>query len=281
MSAATRQLASTKVVGRRFGAAVIDLALVGAAISTLFFIGAERAGTGGNAFACADLQQSNAVSNCVAIGDTLYYLEGAAAVRFGIVCLAVWLTFLAIIPALLGGSLGKMMVGLRVVDRFGSQAGIGRHLGRWVLFAVDGFPYCFPIVGVAMVAASKTNQRVGDRAAGTFVVAAGEVGRPVIDTPTTRPVVWSPPAANVPPGATSWSPPGLTGPQSAPSTAAPTPASAAPGSGTPQSVGPSAAGLPPGAEMRWDERWNAWLYWDPASRRWLRHDQATNQWIPI
>ncbi len=39
--------------------------------------------------------------------------------------------------------------------------------------------------------------------------------------------------------------------------------------------------LPPGAEMRWDDRWNAWLYWDPSARRWLRHDPATNQWIPM
>lgn len=267
-------LASTGVVGRRLGAAALDAALIGVIVAGVYFAGATTADTGGDALACADLQASGGASNCVPIGDTLYYYEGAAAVRFWVVGVAVLLTFLAIIPALLGGSLGKMVAGIRVVDRFGSPAGFGRHIGRWLLLAVDWFPYCFPIVGVATLAASKTNQRLGDRAAGTFVVGASEVGRPVLQVPIATPSMWAAPTTAAPTAATPWAPPGL-----APSQPPPTWGTAPPGAAA--MADPPAPGSPPSGTVQWDERWNAWLYWDPTSRRWLRHDPATNQWIPI
>ncbi len=86
---------------------------------------------------------------------------------------------------------------------------------------------------------------------------------PIADAPAE-----SVPSTTVQPESAGWAAPTpTTVPAPAP---APAPAQQAP-----------AMNLPPGAEMRWDERWNAWLYWDPTAQRWLRHDPATNQWIPM
>jgi uncharacterized RDD family membrane protein YckC len=106
-------------------------------------------------------------------------------------------------------------------------------------------------------------------------------GQPV--TPT-----WAAPEPAVPTetspsvdGPTESVPPTMTQPES-PGWAAPTPAVAPTPAPAPQPTQQAPAmSLPPGAEMRWDERWNAWLYWDPTAQRWLRHDPATNQWIPM
>jgi uncharacterized RDD family membrane protein YckC len=271
-------LASTRVVGRRLGAAALDAALLAAVVAAVFVAGATTAASG-EALGCADLQDSGGASSCLVLGDTIYSYEGAAAVRFWAVAVAVWVTFYAALPALLGGSLGKLLTGLRVVDRFGSPAGFGRHLGRGLLFGADGFPYCFPVVGVAMIAASTTHQRAGDRVAGTFVVAASDVGRPVIAVPIATPSLWAPPATAAPQAPTPWSPPGLPASQAAPTWRSEPTWGSGPQGATTTPIPPAPEPQPSG--VRWDERWNAWLYWDAGSQRWLRHDPATNQWIPI
>ena len=74
--------------------------------------------------------------------------------------------------ATFGGSLGKLATGLRVVDEHGDFISWGQSLGRNVLRVVDMFFFC--LVGLVAIATSPTHQRVGDRAAGTYVVVRDE-----------------------------------------------------------------------------------------------------------
>jgi uncharacterized RDD family membrane protein YckC len=76
-----------------------------------------------------------------------------------------------------GASPGKSLVGLRVVDATGQPCGTGKAATRWVLWIVDGFPYCVPLVAFFMVFTNADQRRVGDRVAGTWVIDRHQVGR--------------------------------------------------------------------------------------------------------
>ena len=72
------------------------------------------------------------------------------------------------LEALGGQTLGKKIVGTRVVSDRGSDLTTGQVLVRTVMRVVDGFG--FYVVGFIAVLASSKNQRVGDMAASTRVV---------------------------------------------------------------------------------------------------------------
>src|SRR5919202_6282224 len=84
----------------------------------------------------------------------------------------VWLllafAYYAATEAALGGSPGKLVVGLRVVDDDGCAISWGQSLVRNLLRPID-FLFVHLMAAVA-VWASPTRQRLGDRAAATFVV---------------------------------------------------------------------------------------------------------------
>jgi uncharacterized RDD family membrane protein YckC len=75
--------------------------------------------------------------------------------------------------ATMGGTVGKLLLGLRVVTTDGSPIGWPASLIRNVLRIVDGF--FFYVVGIILVMTSPTKQRLGDRVAGTVVVKRGAV----------------------------------------------------------------------------------------------------------
>lgn len=68
-----------------------------------------------------------------------------------------------------GGTPGKRILGMRIVDAGGNKPGFGKALVRNLLGIVDFLPFAY-IIGVIMVAASQTKQRLGDRVAGTYVI---------------------------------------------------------------------------------------------------------------
>jgi uncharacterized RDD family membrane protein YckC len=70
----------------------------------------------------------------------------------------------------LGGSLGKLTVGLRVVDGDGYAIGWGQSLIRNILRPID-FLFVYLVAAIS-VWSSPQRQRLGDRAAATFVVHA-------------------------------------------------------------------------------------------------------------
>jgi uncharacterized RDD family membrane protein YckC len=186
-----------------------------------------------------------------------------------------------------GASVGKHLFGLRVVRDEGQIAGFGRNAGRTLMLFVDAW-FC-ALVGLITALVTHPHRRVGDMVAGTYVIGKDRVGTPIPTAGVSAPPTWQAP----PPTWTPYQPPGA--PAAGPPTWGATPGTASmdepvaegrepdEGEAPPDAPPPppSPANLPPGAEMRWDERWNAWLYWDPNARRWLRHDRTTNQWIPM
>ena len=71
-----------------------------------------------------------------------------------------------------GATVGKLIVGVRVVMADGSKITPGASLVRNLLRVVDWLPV-FYLVGAIAIWAGPTRQRVGDRAGKTVVIAAG------------------------------------------------------------------------------------------------------------
>lgn len=69
-----------------------------------------------------------------------------------------------------GGTLGKRIMGMRIIDDQGNKPGLGKSLVRNLLRLVDMLPF-FYIVGAIVASSSPTKQRVGDKVAKTYVVA--------------------------------------------------------------------------------------------------------------
>jgi uncharacterized RDD family membrane protein YckC len=93
-----------------------------------------------------------------------------------------WFIYYVGMEATSGATLGKMLVGIKVVRVDGSSPiGWGPSVVRNVLRIVDGlFVY---LVGVIFMMTSASKQRLGDRAAGTVVVRRGAVPVPVPPAP--------------------------------------------------------------------------------------------------
>ena len=107
-------------------------------------------------------------------------IEGACDIRIYIgsieMCgLVAWLFLLLdflyyiILEWKLGGTLGKLAIGIRVKNLEGEQIDIKASLIRNILRIVDFLPF-FYIGGVFLILCSKRNQRLGDKIAKTVVV---------------------------------------------------------------------------------------------------------------
>ena len=68
-----------------------------------------------------------------------------------------------------GQSLGKRVMGIKVISASGDQPALSQYLIRWVFRLVD-FTLSSSMVAVVMVAATERKQRLGDLIAGTVLV---------------------------------------------------------------------------------------------------------------
>lgn len=190
-----------------------------------------------------------------------------------------------VIQGLAGGSLGKLAVGLRVVDKDGRQAGIGKSAIRTLLWVVDAITCGFPVVGGVLIVSTKGHRRVGDMAASTYVVDKNQVGHPLAVPGVTAGWPGSPggyppagygqapgygqPSAYGQQAPTSWQPP-----------AAGDQATAGPGA-FPTSPPPQAAPAPSGDGPTWDADRNAYIQYDRDQGAWMQFDDSSKQWRPI
>ena len=131
-------------VGRRLIAAIVDGAIV-------FF---------GFGFAIAALT-SNALLK--PDGGAEFHLEGGPA----LVLFALGFAYYVVLEALLGATVGKYLVGVRVRMIAGGRIGWTASIVRNLLRAVD---VCFCCIGAMLIWTSPHRQRLGDRVAGTVVL---------------------------------------------------------------------------------------------------------------
>jgi uncharacterized RDD family membrane protein YckC len=68
-----------------------------------------------------------------------------------------------------GQSVGKKVMGIKVISLSGEQPSFSQYLNRWVFRLID-FTLSGYMVGVIMVAATERKQRLGDLVAGTVLI---------------------------------------------------------------------------------------------------------------
>jgi uncharacterized RDD family membrane protein YckC len=83
--------------------------------------------------------------------------------------LALMVLYFVLLEGCLGATLGKWVLGLRVVGTNGRRPGLWKSLLRNVLRLVDSLP-TLNILGVILIQRSPERARFGDRVAGTRVI---------------------------------------------------------------------------------------------------------------
>ncbi len=258
----------TNVVGRRIGAFAIDVVIlfvIAAILSVFLFLGAaERTDwptAGAATDECTRINESTSSSICINLNETTYVLTESDANGF-VLSVSVLSTLigalnLVVLQGLTGASIGKLLVGLRVVRENGTTAHIGWAALRWIVLQVDQL--CFFLPGAILVFVTKGHRRLGDMAASTFVVAKADVGRPV-QVPGLN-AAWPGPAAG---GAWGQQPGGWPQP---------------PGSG--DQAGSAPAGTPGADAPTWDQARNAYIQYDRDQAAWVQWSDDAQQWRPI
>jgi uncharacterized RDD family membrane protein YckC len=83
-----------------------------------------------------------------------------------------------VLEGLLGATLGKLVLDLRIVDENGRRAGWGQVMVRTLLRLIEVNPLLFGGLPAGLfVMTSKERQRLGDKLARTYVVRKSDLGR--------------------------------------------------------------------------------------------------------
>ena len=221
----------TSVMGRRIGAWIVDVLAATVVGLALFLPFADVAEVPGGA--CTP-QVDGA---CFASDGTAYTVSsssiGVFVLGFVVYLLIAW----CLTTATWGASPGKWLFGVRVVGPEGQRPGLGRSVGRTLLWVVDGIGCVIPLVAPIAAFVSSGHRRVGDMVASTYVVDAADTGR-AVRTPGVGGVEWQP--------------------TSGPSTAS-----------SPVTPGQPQWDARRGAYVLWDQASQRWLRHEPATDRWV------------
>jgi uncharacterized RDD family membrane protein YckC len=232
----------TNVMGRRIGAFIIDVvvpSVIALAIGWSIFVGSATKITGVSSDYCTFANRPLHTA-CFQVGNDAYVGTSADARHAFTVAGLVYLIGalnLFVVQGISGAAVGKHIFGLRVIRADGSLVGFGWNALRTVLLVVDEF-FCF-LVGLITASVTHPHRRVGDFAAGSFVVAKQAVGTPMLGAmPVAYPPAWTPPPVGQP-----WGAPQPAGQQQwgAPPATAPQPAATPSAWGTPAAAVPIAA----------------------------------------
>lgn len=146
------------VEARRFGAAALDLAII--LILQIWF---------------TDIFGVTVVTNgSPAQGTPAYaFLQTNQMVEVPWLIL-LGVAYFSLLEALFGMTWGKLIAGIRVIDKDGGRPTVGAVLVRNIIRLADAWPLLYAIGPFGIVAAmtSSHRQRLGDRVAGTLVVRA-------------------------------------------------------------------------------------------------------------
>lgn len=113
----------------------------------------------------------------VSIPETSFFYKTAG--YFTLFCVVLVLLHYLIIEGLTGYTLGKLVLRIRVVDNDFNPPGIGKAFIRTILRLIEVNPLLFGGIPAGIIAASsKAKQRLGDMAAGTFVLQVNDIPVP-------------------------------------------------------------------------------------------------------
>ncbi|MGH9051185.1 MAG: RDD family protein [Acidimicrobiia bacterium] len=157
----------TRVVARRCVAFVID----GLVVVLVLWVSAQASGDFVDASGDCPARVP-AGDACVEWNDQAYVIDGAAVWRFALTLVVLLVLVLGVTRWRMGASLGKALLGIRVVDARGHPAGIWRGAVRTAALVVDLIALLLPI-GLWLALLTPGHRRVGDFLAGTFVVRKG------------------------------------------------------------------------------------------------------------
>jgi hypothetical protein len=290
----------TEVLGRRFAALAIDLIVLGVVGFILVVAAKHKVLYDAPPHACST-KAVRGWSICRQVGSHVYLVDNSALVRAGLLGALAGFLDLVVLQSLMGGSIGKLCAGLRVIEASGHEARFLRMLGRWVFLIVD--LGCF-VVGLVTTLVTHPHRRIGDLVCGTYVVGTAGVGQPVIVAPRAAPAFGAPPPGyavdtypagwggpagahappvETPPG-TAPTTPGAWGAVARPAPFVRSPQWQAPPPGTPESapeprqtMAPQWA-TPPGPSSEEPERQAAN---EPAAETTAKPEEIVAQWRPV
>jgi uncharacterized RDD family membrane protein YckC len=194
----------TAVLGRRIVAYILDGLLTIGVLVAVLAISKHQFFQNAPDHACQTLRDTRGFSGqCIQFGSHLYAWNGNGVTVARVISFLVGFVDLVVLQGLIGASIGKLIVGLRVVNAQGEPCGFGRAFVRWLFLLVDGA--CF-LIGLIVVSVTHPHRRVGDMVANTYVIGLADVGHPVQGTPS------APQYAYAQPGAPGWAPPGSAAP---------------------------------------------------------------------
>ena len=255
---------------RRIGAYIIDVIIGWIAFFVLLIGLGDRVETDPG---FCDPDSSPAL--CFEIEGTAYYAEDdGAAGAIMLLTVGVWAFMGIVVQGTTGGTPGKLMVGLRVVDqRSGAVVGVGKAAARTAMWVVDAIPFIFPLVGLITASASSGHRRIGDMVANTVVVRREAVGFapeiPGLSESTNTERVPPAPGGIPAPAQTAPGAPGASfpPPPATPSVPPPPPAGAVTGDGL-------------DAPM-WDAARSVYRQWDKGQQRWMVYNDTAGAWEPL
>ncbi|MGK2928249.1 MAG: RDD family protein [Acidimicrobiales bacterium] len=198
---------ATAVMGRRILAWVLDLVVYAGLSLALFAMLAEYveipdAAAVGDAceLVRANDPSGDLVTSCLDVSEIpiegledRVFITGDDDNAIQSLASIAYFVFFVLLQGLTGGSPGKLLIGLRVVDEQGRRAGVGRSLVRTLAWIVDAAPWFLPLVGFIVGLTTTGHRRVGDMVAKTYVVSRRDQGTPV-----------RPHHAEAPAGAPAW-----------------------------------------------------------------------------
>jgi len=262
----------TAVLGRRYLAHLIDLVVHLAVVAVPFFLLGEKARDSADTTPFADAYRLNPFY-AVRVDDQVWLFTRNDLITIGAVSAAFVILVTVIIQGRFGWTIGKVLTGLRTVNRDGGPAGILRALGRTILLVIDAIPsWVLPIVGPLIALFTSDNRRLGDLACGTYVVHKSAVGNDPTGGADRGPAAWEPRTDDAAPLTT------LAEGEALRVGGAATAGEAAVSEPAPEEATDEKA---PAYQPQWDPARQAYLQWDPRKQQWLQFDEAAGEWHPI
>src|SRR5262249_34915646 len=127
----------TNVMGRRIAAFVIDVLIYTAVGIAVLALTKDHSYVHAPDHACRTLRDAGFSGQCAQFGSRVYTWKTGGWLAGWFIALGVSFSNNVLLQGNTGASVGKLILGLRVVDGQGQIASMGRNFVRWLLLLVD------------------------------------------------------------------------------------------------------------------------------------------------